>query len=128
MANARSRARPTAGTQKTTGRGARPKKRGPRSEISLTGFVSNHFDAARNAFSRLVAQPFATLMTLLVIGIALALPAGLHLLVQNARLVSGEWANAVDLSVYVTPGTSEDDLRSLSLVIKKTRLLMASLY
>ncbi len=58
-------------------------------------------------------QPFATLMTLLVIGIALALPAGLHLLVQNARLVSGEWASAIDLSVYVTPGTSDSDIDAL---------------
>ena len=32
-----------------------------------------------------VAQPFATLLTILVIGIALALPACLHVLVQNVR-------------------------------------------
>ena len=73
-------------------------------------WFSHHQDAALNALGRLVRQPVSALMTLLVIGIALALPAALHLLVQNARMVSGEWANAVDLSVYLTPGTSEADI------------------
>lgn len=80
---------------------------------SIGVLAGGHREAATNAFRRLLSQPFATLMTLLVIGIALALPAGLHLLVQNARLISGEWASAIDLSVYVTPGTSEEDLEAL---------------
>lgn len=75
--------------------------------------IGGHREAFSNALGRLFAQPFATVMTLLVIGIALAMPAGLHLLVQNARLISGEWASAVDLSVYVKPGTSDADIEAL---------------
>jgi cell division transport system permease protein len=94
-------------------RGAVKKDRRRRFDGSLGVVAGGHSEAAGNALKRLVSQPFATLMTLLVIGIALALPAGLHLLVQNARLISGEWASAVDLSVYVTPGTSDEDLQAL---------------
>lgn len=75
--------------------------------------AGGHIEAATNALKRLLRQPFATLLTLVVIGIAIALPAGLHLLVQNARLISGEWASAIDLSVYVTPGTSDNDIDEL---------------
>ncbi|MFK8029771.1 MAG: permease-like cell division protein FtsX [Gammaproteobacteria bacterium] len=84
---------------------------------SLSGSIGvlagSHREAFGNALRRLLKQPFATVMTLLVIGIALALPAGLHLLVQNARLISGEWASAIDLSVYATPGTSSEALDAL---------------
>lgn len=86
---------------------------------SLGVVAGGHTEAATNALKRLLRQPFATLMTLLVIGIALALPAGLHLLVQNARLISGEWASAVDLSVYVTPGTSEERLDELRQAVEQ---------
>ena len=49
--------------------------------------------------------PLSTLMTVAVIGIALALPAGLHLIVTNGRALSGQWAGAAELSVYLRPGT-----------------------
>lgn len=99
----------------TTASGRGAVKKGPRRRFdgSIGVVAGGHSEAAGNALKRLASQPFATLMTLLVIGIALALPAGLHLLVQNARLISGEWASAVDLSVYVTPGTSDEDLEAL---------------
>jgi cell division transport system permease protein len=38
-----------------------------------------------------------------VIGIALALPACLHVLIQNVRTASGGWSNALDISVYMAP-------------------------
>ncbi len=102
--------RPTAST---SGRGAVKKGSRKRFDGSVGVVAGGHREAAGNAMKRLLSQPFATLMTLLVIGIALALPAGLHLLVQNARLISGEWASAIDLSVYVTPGTSDAELEQL---------------
>ena len=48
-------------------------------------------------------QPFSTLMTIAVIGIALALPLCLDLLVDNVRAATGTWGGAVELSVYLKP-------------------------
>ncbi len=45
-------------------------------------------------------QPFASLFTIAVIGIALALPVSLQLFVVNARAATGSWRNAVDVTVY----------------------------
>ncbi len=61
----------------------------------------------RNCIDSLLAfrsQPIATFLTVAVIGIALALPASLNLVVQNARAVAGNWESARDFSVYMQPG------------------------
>jgi cell division transport system permease protein len=49
-------------------------------------------------------QPLANALTVAVIGIALALPGSLNLLVQNGRNLAGGWESARDFSVYLTPG------------------------
>ena len=67
---------------------------------SLGVYFSRHAQTLVGSLGRLVHHPFATLFTIAVIGIALALPVGLQLLVTNVRAATGTWRNAVDLSVY----------------------------
>jgi cell division transport system permease protein len=64
-------------------------------------WLERHTQTFVGSLGRLWTQPFATLLTILVIGIALALPACLHVLVQNVRAASGGWGNALDISVYM---------------------------
>jgi cell division transport system permease protein len=64
-------------------------------------WLERHLQTLVGSLGRLWAQPFATLLTVLVIGIALALPACLHVLVQNVRAASGGWGSALDISVYM---------------------------
>jgi cell division transport system permease protein len=63
--------------------------------------VSRHLQALFGSLGRLARSPLATLLTLLVIALALALPAALRLFVTNAQAATGNFANAVDLSVYL---------------------------
>ncbi|MBV8496959.1 MAG: cell division protein FtsX [Gammaproteobacteria bacterium] len=60
-----------------------------------------HLQALLGSLGRLARQPVATLLTLLVIALALALPGALRLLVINAQAATGNFANAVDVSVYL---------------------------
>jgi len=60
-----------------------------------------HMQALVGSLGRLVRTPVATLLTLLVIALALALPAALRLFVVNAQAATGNFANAVDVSVYL---------------------------
>jgi len=60
-----------------------------------------HMQALLGSLGRLARSPFATALTLLVIALALALPAALRLFVINAQAASGNFANAVDVSVYL---------------------------
>lgn len=64
-------------------------------------WLERHAQTLVGSLGRLWTQPFATLLTVMVIGTALALPACLHVLVQNVRAASGGWGNALDISVYM---------------------------
>lgn len=73
----------------------------------MNTWLSRHLQTLIGALGRLLHQPMATLLTVLVMGIALALPACLNVLVRNAQAASGSWAQALDLSVYLK--SSVDD-------------------
>jgi cell division transport system permease protein len=59
-----------------------------------------HLQALLGSLGRLVRSPVSTLLTLLVIALALALPASLRLLVTNAQAATGNFSSAIELSVY----------------------------
>ncbi|HXY97545.1 MAG TPA: permease-like cell division protein FtsX [Steroidobacteraceae bacterium] len=61
---------------------------------------AGHAQAFLGSLGRLARSPLSTLLTLLVIALALALPASLKLLVTNAQAATGNFGNAIDLSVY----------------------------
>jgi cell division transport system permease protein len=84
-------------------------------------WFERHVQTLVGSLGRLWGHPFATLLTILVIGIALALPACLHVLVQNVRTASGGWNNALDISVYMKPSASLDDAREAAERIRKRR-------
>ena len=62
--------------------------------------LSRHLQALLGALGRLARTPLSTFLTLLVIALALALPASLRLFVTNAQAATGNFGNAIDLSVY----------------------------
>jgi cell division transport system permease protein len=63
--------------------------------------TTRHLQALLGSLGRLARSPLSTFLTLLVIALALALPAALRLLVSNAQLATGNFANAIDISVYL---------------------------
>lgn len=67
-----------------------------------------HVGTAVGSLGRLSRQPFASLMIILVIGVTLALPAAMHLVIKNAQLISSSWDNALDFSVYLKPDVSAE--------------------
>lgn len=73
--------------------------------ISPATWTTRHLQALVAALGRLLRRPLSTLLTTLVIAVALALPAGLWLLVQNARAATGDLATAVQVSAFLKVGT-----------------------
>ena len=69
--------------------------------MSLGVAGARHLQALLGSLGRLARSPLSTALTLLVIALALALPASLRLLVSDAQLATGNFANAVDVSVYL---------------------------
>src|SRR6056297_4342744 len=84
----------------------------------LLGHVRNwlrrHLQTLLGSLGRLSEQPVATGMTLAVIGIALALPASLHLLVANLQVLSGHWDDGIELSLYLEHGQPTESATALA--------------
>src|SRR5688500_6576663 len=87
----------------------------------MSAWLTRHAQTATGALGRLSQQWLATLMTTLVIGIALALPACLHLLVTNAQRAAGGWNRAISISVYMKQPTSREDARRLAERVRQRR-------
>jgi cell division transport system permease protein len=71
----------------------------------VSSYGTRHLQALFGALGRLARTPLATLLTLIVIGVALALPAGVAVIVGNLRAATGDLSNAVDFSVHFKLGT-----------------------
>jgi cell division transport system permease protein len=69
--------------------------------MSVAVAGGRHLQALLGSLGRLARSPLATLLTLLVIALALALPTALRLFVTNAQAATGNFANAIDLSVFL---------------------------
>jgi cell division transport system permease protein len=82
--------------------------------VSLSAYGARHAQAFLGSLGRLARSPFATFLTVLVIGLALALPLALDLLVVNANAATGGFADAVDVSVYFKPGVPIEKVRQLA--------------
>ena len=80
-----------------------------RSGLSI--LFERHAQALLGSLGRLARQPFATLLTVLVIGIALALPAALYLAVANMRVVTAGLDDTVQLSAYLAMATTPAEAR-----------------
>ena len=83
-----------------------------------THYFSLHAQNFVGAFGRLLRQPVGSAMTIIVIAIALALPAGLRVLVNNFEMLSGSWAGAIDFSVYLSMDVEESRARELAVELE----------
>jgi cell division transport system permease protein len=82
--------------------------------MSIGAYFSRHAQVLIGSLGRIVHQPFAALMTMGVIAVALALPLFLGLLLQNARSATGNWNEAYDLSVYMDKKAGAARVQSLA--------------
>ena len=67
----------------------------------VSTWFGRHVSTSVASLRKLVAAPFSSFMIVGVIGVTLALPAALHLLVANALSISGGWEDALDFSVFL---------------------------
>ena len=82
-------------------------------------YFTRHAQNLLSALGRMVRQPVGSLLTVTVIGIALCLPAGLHLLVVNGKAITSNWDSAVDLTVYLRPGLPPGTAKGLAQRLEK---------
>ncbi|MCG6968281.1 MAG: permease-like cell division protein FtsX [Gammaproteobacteria bacterium] len=93
---------------KDAAHGLRP---GPRSTLNV--YLSHHLWVAVSTLGSLWRSPLSTLLTSSVIAIALALPAGLYVMLQNVQQLSSSWENSSQISVFLKSGQTESQLRTV---------------
>lgn len=69
--------------------------------FNIHNYLLRHMQVMLSSLGELWRQPVASAMTLLVIGIALLLPAGLYVILKNVEQVSGEWQHANRISLFL---------------------------
>lgn len=80
----------------------------------LAAYFAHHRQMLIAGMVRLRHHPLATFMTVAVIGIALALPAGTLVLVNNARSLSAGWQGAARISLFLKTGLSDAQVQQLA--------------
>jgi len=88
-----------------------------RSAGPVTIWLSRHTATAAASFGRLVRQPFASLMIILVIAVTLALPAAMNLVIKNFAAISGSWDDALDFSVFLDTGLTVSEAEGIARLI-----------
>ena len=79
----------------------------------MNTWLSHHWHAFFLALLRLVGSPLASLLNIIVIGVAFSLPAGVYMLIGNVQSFSGQLSGAPQLSVFLKLGTSKGAIEKL---------------
>jgi len=81
----------------------------------LQVWLSQHARALMVSIGQLSKNPLGNLFSVMVIGITLALPVGLHLIISNASRVLQSWEGNIQIAVYLKPGVTEERAQQLSM-------------
>ncbi len=80
----------------------------------LTAYGCEHLRTLIATLGRLYRAPLSSIMTTAVIGIALALPGGLYLLLANLQAIASGWDNPARISLFLKLGTSPKATKGLA--------------
>lgn len=94
----------------------------------MKNYFMRHLQVLFYSLGQLVQTPFASLMSLLVIGISLALPAVLYVTLENIQQLSTGWGGNAQVSVFLKQGTSDNDARALAAQLQQHKNISAVHY
>jgi cell division transport system permease protein len=77
-------------------------------------WLQRHAQVALASLGRLFNNSLGSFMTCSVIGIALALPIGLHVLLNNLQTLSGGWDSGASISLFLKQSVSDEKAAKLA--------------
>lgn len=92
-------------------------KRAPLKNGKWGRITMEHQRAFKQSLSHFFMTPIASLLTLIVIALALALPASLYMLTSNAERISRNVDSDTQITVYLTPSISKHALQQLLIAL-----------
>ena len=121
-------------TPQAQGPGGRQRKASGavKSRINVSGrarsWLADHRLVATEALVTLWRKPLANLLTCLVIGIALALPAGFFVGLDNLQRLTSGWSAGARMSVFLKDDTSERQGRELGRLLESGAGVISARY
>ena len=85
----------------------------------MSALFNAHIIACKRAVTRLAQQPAVTLLSVIVIAIALAFPLGLFAVFENVLAATGKLQINPGINVYLQPALTDDEARTVGDSIKK---------
>jgi cell division transport system permease protein len=85
----------------------------PRLSSRIKEFFIRHLQVFFYSLGLLSRTPFSTLMTAAALGIALALPAGLYVVLDHAKQLSGDFDSINQISLFMKKGTDQTAVEAL---------------
>jgi len=82
--------------------------------LNVKNYLLRHLQVMLFSLGQLWRQPLSTLMTIIVIGIAFTLPAGLYVLMQNVEYVSEQWDDATQISLFLHKNIADEKAKALN--------------
>lgn len=87
----------------------KPIKQGPDFSHLFAAWVESHRASLVDSLGRLARQPIGSFFTCLVMAVALSLPMGLALLLDNVERLGGSWQKAAQISLYLQLEAGDDN-------------------
>ena len=85
----------------------------------MKNLLAQHGRVLLFTLRRLRATPVSSLLNILVIGIALSLPAGMYVLLQNVQIMAEQVAGTPQISVFLSMDASHDDIARIGKRLKQ---------
>ena len=81
-------------------------------------WLRHHRLSAADSLQRVLDRLLSSVMTWLVIGIALALPVGLNVALDNVTTLSSGWDNPTQISLFLKDSVSSQQARQFALEVE----------
>lgn len=94
---------------KTPEHGVKIQKNSP-----LKAYFLHHARVFVSSFGELTRRPIASMMTITVIAIALALPSGMYLFLHNVNQISADWDSSAQMSLFIKNNVSKQKVERLA--------------
>lgn len=79
----------------------------------VRAYFHSHRKNASQSFDRLVSEPLQSVMTMLVVAIALALPTMLYVGVSSLQQLSGSWDSSAQMTLFLKKGAKDKAIQDL---------------
>jgi cell division transport system permease protein len=100
----------------------------PPAQVRAAALITDHLRSLLFSLGKVYRSPGSSLMTMAVIGIALALPTGLFVLLDNLQVVGGTFQGSAQISLYLKLDVPDERGQALAKRLERRDKIASSRY